>query len=104
MKESLDAETSIRSASSIFSAIFLSSRVIISGTFIAPVLQLSALKNEFPSEGLRVFYKKHPAGIQKCVPSSTNRENRIPNSTYALESFLFSEQELQRHIQRVLRI
>ena len=28
------------------------------------VLQLSALKNEFPSEGLRVFYKKHPAGNQ----------------------------------------
>ena len=33
MKESLDAETSIRSSSSIFSAIFLSSRVIISSTF-----------------------------------------------------------------------
>ena len=33
MKESLDAKTSIQSASSIFSAIFLSSRVIMSGTF-----------------------------------------------------------------------
>ena len=33
MKESLDAETSIRSSSSIFSAIFLSSRVIMSGAF-----------------------------------------------------------------------
>ena len=46
-------------------------------------MQLSTLKNECPSEGLRVFYKKHPAGIQKCVPSGTKRENRIPNSTYA---------------------
>ena len=40
MKESLDAETSIRSASSIFSAIFLSSRVIISGTFGFVFLQV----------------------------------------------------------------
>ena len=33
MKGSLDAETSIRSSSSIFWAIFVSSRVIMSGTF-----------------------------------------------------------------------
>ena len=27
-----------------------------------PALQLSAVKNEFPSEGLRVFNEEHPAG------------------------------------------
>ena len=30
--------------------------------YIAPALQLSAVKNEFPSEGLRVFNEEHPAG------------------------------------------
>ena len=59
--------------------------------YIAPVNQLSAVKNEFSSEGLRVFDQEHPAGKQKHVPPKTDREDRITNSTYALEGLFLSQ-------------
>ena len=71
---------------------------------IAPVNQLSAVKNEFSSEGLRVFDQEHPAGKQKYVPPKTDREGRITNSTYALEGLFLSQPPDWRHDQSNVRI